>query len=368
MEQEMSLQFTRLAASLVITASVLVVLIGVLFVRYRRLIRQWRAVGFTFRAGRTLLVRITPVVLIIAMLGVAFAEPVLVSEDTIFERNDAEVGYLFDNAGSAAASRASGEPQRIERALSIAQKLSESEAMFGVKTFIATFTSTPTLHLPTTSHMATIMSVLQDVITVGDPPPETRCMAGETCTDIRALEDVALRFFSGENADTERILIVFTDGETSDGKTNNEEKEPLSSNAMTKKLEDAGVKVIFVDLWSSNEAIFDGQKCVDTSIGCIDMRYSGDIQGREAFLAFVQDSGSGYVTEANQSLLAGMVSDMLGEPDPATDNSPIATSEARTPYSWLFVLIAGLLLMVTYSEHITDSITALKPKRRGPRR
>lgn len=347
MEQELSLQFARLSTALVVTLIISIVLIGVLFVRYRQLIKKWRAVGFIFGSARTLLTRIVPPMLIIALLGVAFSEPFLVHEETIFERNDVEVCYLFDNAGSMAASAASGEPERMSRALTIAEALSQSDAMLGVPTCIATFTAKPTLHLPATSHVPTLRSVLEDVIIVGDPPPDNSCKAGETCTSLFALADAAMRFFSSKGTEAQRVLIVFTDGET----------KRFNASSVLKSIQNAGVEIVFVDLWSSDEEIFDGPNCVDTPIGCIDIRYKSDLVGRETFLSFVQSSEGSYVGESESESLADVVADLIGESNPSTDNDPIAVSEERQPYAWLFILLAGLIAAVTYSEHFTGIFT-----------
>ncbi len=348
MEQEITFQFLRGQSALILTTIVGIIVLSVLILRYRQVMRRWKMFGFTPTIRQLIMTRFLAPMLIIGLLGVAFAEPTLVRQETLFERSDVEVCYVFDNAGSMSASPQSGEPTRMERALSMAQELSRSDAMAGVPTCIGTFTSKPTLHLPATAHLPTILSVLSDIIVVGDPPPETRCNEGQVCTNLLGLKDAIMRFYGNSRSEARRFLIVFTDGET----------KSFNQESLANTFEMAKVEVLFVDLWSQNEEIFDVPGCTDTIDGCIDANYLGSVIGRQYFLGFVQLSESAYVAESDRESLAGSVSNMLGVP-PEDSTIPSTTNEEREPLAWRFLVLSGILALLVFGEHLMG-LTALR--------
>ena len=349
MEQEFTLQFVRGQTALLITSIVLVSVLIDSVARYARLVRKWRAVGIRIR-GRQVVSRVLAPMLILALLGFAFAEPYLVHRQEVFERNDAEVCYLFDNAGSMAASVESGSPTRMDRALAIARSLTASGAMEGVPTCIGTFTAKTSIHLPSTAHTPTVLGVLEDVIVVGDPPPTSGCRQGEVCTSFNAIEEAARMLFSNNDDSIRRVLVVFTDGET--------KSFPEQSTAAA--LENRGIDVVFVDLWSLDERIFNTPGCVETVDGCADLNYSSDLLGREIFLGFVQLSESELIPEVEQDRLSDVMEELLGSPT-AEGQIPISTSEEQKPLAWFFAALAGLVAAGVYSEH---AFGLLKPVKR----
>ena len=354
MEQETILQFTRPDLALTLTLSVGAILLVALVLRYRILLKRWRAIGFVSGA-RQIVWQVVAPLMIVALLGIAFAEPFLVSTETVTERTDVQVCYLFDNAGSMAASKEPESATRMDRARSIARDLSRSGAMLGVETCIGTFNSLASLHLPATGHLPTILSVLDDVIIVGDPAPlESECRAGEVCTDLEALRHT-MHFFSKPADEAKRVLVVFTDGET----------QNLSERALTDALANAGITLVFVDLFSNNERIYDTEGCVDTAAGCVDPNYQSDLLGRETFLGFVEMSESVYVAESAQESADDVLADILG-PVPDDDNlRVIAVSTRLEPYAWYFAFLAGVIAVVTYAEHLRAlRIPGRRPKLR----
>jgi len=348
MEQVVTLEFARGESALLMTLIVLVVMESLITFQYRRLVRRWRSVGILVDS-RKIISRVFAPLLIVVLLGLTYAEPFLVQQEEVFQRNDVEVCYLFDNAGSMAASLADDTPTRMDRALSIARELSLSEAMAGVPTCIGTFTSQPSLHLPATAHLPTVLSVLDDIIVVGDPPPEaSSCRKGEVCTDLKALS--AAKFFFGRDKDeAHRIFVVFTDGETKE----------FNESTVSNTLRTDGVDVIFVDLWSTDEQIFNTSGCVELLDGCIDPEYESDLLGRETFLGFAQISGSPVISEEDAETLADTTAAMLGISD-EEGVVPISLSEVRQPLAWFFAALAGIVAFAAYSEHILSVLSVRK--------
>lgn len=341
MEHEVTLQFTRPGLALALTASVALVLLVALVLRYRTLLRRWRAIGFT-PGIRQVAGQIAAPLLIVMLLGTAFAEPFLVSQETVTEREDVEVCLIFDNAGSMAASRGPESATRMERALRVAKNLSRSSAMLGVETCIGSFNSLPSLHLPSTAHLPTIMSVLDDVLIVGDPAPlENECRAGEVCTSLGALRH-ATRFFSKTPEEAKRVMVVFTDGETNQ----------FVERALINHMENENISLMFVDLFSADEHIYNTSDCVETAAGCVDTGYESDLLGRETFLGFIQLSETTYITEAEQDSASDALADILGPIPNEDDLNVISVSTRLEPYAWFFALLAGLVATATYAEHL----------------
>ncbi|HEX3056110.1 MAG TPA: VWA domain-containing protein [Gaiellaceae bacterium] len=146
-----------------------------------------------------------------ALVAVAAAQPVVVRQQLVRERGDAQAFIVIDTSESMKAAAGRGKPTRLARAKRLALRL--QTALGDVPVGLATMTDRvlpdvmPTTD-PTLFHRALVQSVGID-----EPPP-TQAYGHTRATDLQALVPVISSHFFSDTV-KHRLLVVFTDGEAS---------------------------------------------------------------------------------------------------------------------------------------------------------
>ncbi len=187
-------------------------------------------------AGRALLAALIAVPVLTAF---AAAQPVVDRATPKQERVDAEILFVFDTTRSMHAAAGVDEPTRFDRARRIANEV--RAAFPEVRAGIGSLTDRVLPHLFPTSDGSSFRSTLARSISIERPPPVSyRTLA----TDLNGLAAVGQQgYFSPESS--ARLLIVLSDGESERVRA----RLPVA-------LRNAGIEVIFVQVWRSNESIF----------------------------------------------------------------------------------------------------------------
>jgi hypothetical protein len=174
----------------------------------RRARRARRSLGVAAPPYRSYLPAAAALALVPVLLGLALAQPVLQSTQTVRERTDAQVFYVFDISESMRASAGQHSPTRLRRALASASQI--HLALRDVPSGVATMTDRVLPNIFPTGSEQLFTAALTDTVGVDRPPP-------------KGLNDIATTFasldtFSGTNffspGINDRLVILFTDGET----------------------------------------------------------------------------------------------------------------------------------------------------------
>jgi hypothetical protein len=159
--------------------------------------------------GRRALVPVAAaLVLLPALVAVAAAQPVVVREQFVSERADAQAFVLFDTSLSMRAAEGPGRPTRLVRAKKLALRLQRSLADVPMGIASMTDRSLPII-MPTTDPMLFRRAVEQSVA-INEPPPSQQYSSRAT-TFAALVPLVESHFFS--QGVQRRLLIVLTDGE-----------------------------------------------------------------------------------------------------------------------------------------------------------
>lgn len=184
---------------------------------------------------------VVALVLLPALVGAAATQPVVVRQQLVPERTDTQAFFVFDTSTSMSARAAPAAPTRLERAKREALRLRRALTDVPVGVAVMTDRTLPTL-MPTTDAALFARTVAQSV-GINRPPPSQRYPG--RATTLEALLPVATsRFYS--RGVTHRLLVVFTDGESS----------PLSSTLRYTVQLDALPSPLIVHVWSPREQIF----------------------------------------------------------------------------------------------------------------
>lgn len=232
--------------------------------RAERIRRLLSLAGPRRRAAAPILIAL---VLLPALVAAAAAQPVVVREQLVSERADAQAFVLFDTSLSMRASAGRGKATRLTRAKHLALRL--QQALPDVPIGIATMTdrSLPNL-MPTTDRTLFERTVLQSVA-INQPPPSQQYKTRAT-TFSALVPLVESNFFS--QGVQRRLLIVFTDGESS-------RVSPLLKLTLHRR-----VSPVFVHVWQPGERIF--------SHGRADRRYVSDPTSAQALDSLAEITGS----------------------------------------------------------------------------
>jgi hypothetical protein len=178
-------------------------------------------------------------VLLPALVAVAAAQPVVVRQQLVNERADAQGFILFDTSLSMQASAAPDAPTRLARAKRLAIRL--QEALPDVPLGVASMTdrSLPNL-LPTTDSTLFDRTIAQSVRI--DSPPPSQLYPDRATTFDALIPIVESRFYS--SSVQRRLLVVLTDGEAT-------KISPLLKLSVQRR-----VTPVFVHVWQPGERIF----------------------------------------------------------------------------------------------------------------
>lgn len=205
---------------------------------------------------------------VFVLLGLAAAQPVLAVEGTAAARAEAEAYVVVDTSRSMLAARASGEPTRFARAVELALRLRTElpEVPMG----IASLTDRTLPHLFPSIDPRVFALVLERALEVDSPPPLEEAFVATHFAALRRLADH--NFFSPSAV--HRLAVLLTDGES----------RPFDRAALARALEQHGVELLIVSLWSPEERIH-GQGAEDAE------RYRPDPDARAELAALAAAAG-----------------------------------------------------------------------------
>jgi hypothetical protein len=210
---------------------------------------------------------IVALVALTALVAVAAAQPVVVRQQLVSERADAQGFVLFDTSLSMRAAPGPGQPTRLVRAKRLALRL--QHALQDVPLGVASMTdrSLPNL-LPTTDSTLFERTVEQSVQI--DSPPPSQPYPDRATTFDALIPIVESHFYSA--GVQRRLLVVFTDGEAT------------KISALLKLSIQRRVTPVLVHVWEPGEHIYDRGKA--------DRRYVADPSSTAALGALAQIIGA----------------------------------------------------------------------------
>jgi hypothetical protein len=179
-------------------------------------------------------------VLTLALVGVAAAQPVIQHGVPKRARTDAQVYVVFDISRSMSAAPAAHEPDRLDRAKRFALSLRARLANVPVGVASLTDRVLP-LQFPSVD-AGSFASVVRRAVQVDEPAPQ-RYYTGRA-TSFGALQQFADEYYFDASA-RRRALVVLTDGETL----------PLAS-SLAAALQKARIRVVFVDVGDPSDRVW----------------------------------------------------------------------------------------------------------------
>jgi von Willebrand factor type A domain len=214
--------------------------LAALFATERRSERIRAALRLRGPARRAFVPVAGALVLLPALVAVAAAQPVVVRQQQVRERGDAQAFIVVDTSESMLATAGPGKPTRIARARRLARRL---QAVLGdVPVGLATMTDRVLPDLMPTTDVALFDRTLTQSVGIDEPPP-TQAYHRNRSTNLQALVPVvSSHFFS--DAVKHRLLVVFTDGEAS----KDLELYQLGIGQT--------IKPVFVHVWAPGERIY----------------------------------------------------------------------------------------------------------------
>jgi hypothetical protein len=188
---------------------------------------------------RALLPVALAIVLLPALVAVAAAQPVVVREQNVSQRADAQAFVLFDTSLSMEASSGPRQPTRLARAKRLALRLEHAmpDLPFGIASM--TDRSLPNL-MPTVDRTLFDRTVEQSIAI--DRPPPSQVHQGRATTFDALAPVVQSNFYSP--GVQRRLLVVFTDGESA-------KMSPLLRLELQRR-----VAPVFVHVWADGERIY----------------------------------------------------------------------------------------------------------------
>jgi von Willebrand factor type A domain len=310
----LALQFlTPLAALFVFVAAV--PLAG-LFLTERRA-AEVRALLRLHAPGRRALLPVAiALVLLPALVAVAAAQPVVVREQKVTERADAQAFVVIDTSGSMRASTGPRGATRLARAKRIALELQHAlpDVPFGIASM--TDRSLPNI-MPTVDRTLFERTIAQSV-GIDRPPPSQPHPNGRASSFEAIVPLVESHFFS--QGVQRRVVVVLTDGEA--GKVS-----PVFKLTLHRR-----VTPVFVHVWEPGEQIF--------AKGVLDPKYVADPSSRDALAEIGAIAHGNVYQEHEVGKVVGAVREAVGH---AQGHTHVA-AYARVPLAPWFVLAAGIPL------------------------
>jgi von Willebrand factor type A domain len=175
-----------------------------------------------------------------ALVAVAAAQPVVVRQQLVRERGDAQAFIVIDTSESMRAAAGRGQPSRLIRAKRLALRL--QAALGDVPVGLATMTDRVLPDVMPTTDPALFRRALVQSVGIDEPPP-TQAYRRSRATDLQALVPVISSHFFSDSV-KHRLLVVFTDGEAS---------RDLELYALGIG---QAIKPVFVHVWAPGERIY----------------------------------------------------------------------------------------------------------------
>ncbi|MES1246433.1 MAG: VWA domain-containing protein [Actinomycetota bacterium] len=205
----------------------------------RRARRVRRLLRIAAPGRRALLPVAIALVLLPCLVAVAAAQPVVIRQQHVAQRADAQVFVLFDTSLSMRAAAGPGQPTRLQRAKALAIKL--EAAMPDVPFGVASMTDRSLPNLMPTVDRTTFDRTVEQSVAVDRPPP-SQPHKGRATTFDAIVPLVQSNFYSP--GVQRRLLVVFTDGESA-------KLSPVTKLTLQRR-----VTPIYVHVWSPTERIY----------------------------------------------------------------------------------------------------------------
>lgn len=287
--------------------------LGALWLARRRELQVRRTLRLAVPRTRTLAPVAVAVALLPALLGVAAAQPVVIRQQQLSQRADAQVFLVFDTSLSMSARSGPHGPSRLERAKRDALRL--LPALGDLPVGIATMTDRTLPNLMPTTDLGLLDRTVQQSIGIDRPPPSLKY--SNRATTLRALVPLGTAHYYSTGV-KHRILVVFTDGESSG---------PLRPGPGDATLD---VPPLLVHVWKNGERIYRN--------GVPDKRYVTDPTSGALLQQFATLTRGRVFGENQIGALADTIRASAGH---ATAHTTVQ-EYARTPLAPWFVL-AGIL-------------------------
>jgi hypothetical protein len=207
--------------------------------RHSRRLRRLFALATPRR--RDLAVVAFALALLPTLVAVAAAQPVIVRQQSLTQRVDAQAFFVFDTSLSMSARGARGAPDRLARAVREAELVVPTLGDLPVG--IATMTDRVLPDLMPTTNNGLVLRTLQQSVGINRPPPSQ--LYPSRATSLEALFPVANGHLFAPGV-THRILVVFTDGESN----------PLPVGLAYALAQQVKMPPLFVHVWTPTEHIF----------------------------------------------------------------------------------------------------------------
>jgi hypothetical protein len=281
----------------------------------RRASRVRRGLGLPGLSMRLRLLPIAAVLTVAGLLGLAAAQPLLGRTSTQEVRSDAEALLVVDVSRSMLARQGLGGPSRLERAKSAGVRLRAS--LPSVPMGIASMTNRVLPHLFPSADRDVFEATLERAIGIERPPPGSSFLAPNqpVATNVTSFDSLAhvatQRFYSA--AATHRLLVVFTDGESTQ----------VSEAAVARRLRRARIETVFVQFWDASEQVF--------TKGSPELEYKPDPGARSILDRLATAAGGSVYDEESLDSAMGKARDLLGS-GPTVAQSPRPDQIALAPY------------------------------------
>jgi hypothetical protein len=290
--------------------------LAALVVARRRAAQVRRVLALETPRSRAVAPVVVALVLLPALLGVAAAQPVVVEQQRLSQRADAQAYFVFDTSLSMSARAGRYAPSRLTRAKREALRLLPTLGDLPLGLASMTDRTLPNL-LPTTD-LGLIERTLGQSIGIDRPPPSQQYT--NRATTMQALLPLGDSHFYSTGV-THRILVVFTDGESS--------KLPPSY-AVTSR--PSLVAPFLVHVWRPGEHVY--------AHGKPDPRYRADPGSAASLQAFADLTHGRVFDEGDVGRLAAAIHAAAGK---ATAHTTVQ-QYARVALAPWFVLAGGLPL------------------------
>jgi von Willebrand factor type A domain len=227
-------------------------------------------------------------VLLPALVAVAAAQPVVVREQLVSERADAQAFVVFDMSLSMRASQGPGRPTRLLRAKKLAVRLQRS--LSDVPMGIASMTDRSLPIIMPTTDTAFFRRAVEQSVAINEPPPSQQ-YATRATTFAALVPLVESHFFS--QGVQRRLLIVLTDGEST-------RISPLLKLTLHRR-----VTPVLIHVWEPNDKIY--------SKGRADRRYVADPSSMKALDDLAEITGASHAyNEEDMSAATHAARDAVG--------------------------------------------------------
>lgn len=292
-----------------------VVPLAALLAMERRSLRVRRTLSLSTRSRRALAPVVLALALLPALVAVAAAQPVVVRQRQLTQRADAQAFFVFDTSLSMSARPARGAPSRLARAKREALRL--WGRLGDIPAGIASMTDRTLPNLLPTTDEALFARTLRQSVGINRPPPSQQYP--DRATALQALLTIGDSHFFAPGV-TQRILVVFTDGEASRLPDDARFTLPLQQH----------VPPLLVHVWTGDERVY--------RHGQVDPRYRPDPTSGPALAEFASLTKGRVFGEHD---LARVASAIHAEAGPATARTTV-TAYARVALApWL--VLAGVV-------------------------